>query len=304
MIGSVCITGATGAVGLALINEFLSNGVSVYAICRTDSKRIGRLLGYGDRITVLRADMSDYAGFSVKGLHADAFVHLAWNGTSGADRRDLKKQLTNVGCSLDAVDLAKRMGCHTFIGCGSQSECGHVDAVMNESTCCKPDNGYGISKLAASLMTRVRCHESGMRHIWVRLLSVYGRGDSERSLVSQALRAFRNGVAFETTKGDQIWDYMYSKDVARAFVAVAERGVDGRIYYFSAGDKRSLKDYVLSMKEVVKSRSEIVFGAIPYYANQVMHLEADSSCLKEDTGFVPKWTFEDGIRDMLSEEAL
>jgi len=37
-------------------------------------------------------------------------------------------------------------------------------------------------------------------------------------------------------------------------------------------------------------------GELPYNENQVMHLEADLTALREDTGFEPKVPFEEGIR--------
>lgn len=42
-IKNVIITGPTGAVGIALINECIKNGISVTAVCRKSSKRIDHL---------------------------------------------------------------------------------------------------------------------------------------------------------------------------------------------------------------------------------------------------------------------
>lgn len=35
----VIVTGPTGAIGVALIQELITNNVKVYAVCRKDSKR-------------------------------------------------------------------------------------------------------------------------------------------------------------------------------------------------------------------------------------------------------------------------
>ncbi len=39
----------------------------------------------------------------------------------------------------------------------------------------------------------------------------------------------------------------------------------------------------------------MVLGSIPYGEKQVMHLEADITKLKEDTGWEPEVEFEEGI---------
>ena len=50
---------------------------------------------------------------------------------------------------------------------------------------------------------------------------------------------------------------------------------------------------------MVKSNLPIGFGEIPYYPNQVMHLEADISSLKKDTGFEIEYSFEEGIKETI-----
>lgn len=74
---------------------------------------------------------------------------------------------------------------------------------------------------------------------------------------------------------------------------------NGSIYCLGNGKTRTLKEYVLAVKEIVNPECEIGFGEIDYYPNQVMHLEADISNLVNDTGYIPKYTFEDGIRDLV-----
>ena len=36
----ITITGPTGAIGIALINECITQGIEVYALCRKNSKRV------------------------------------------------------------------------------------------------------------------------------------------------------------------------------------------------------------------------------------------------------------------------
>ena len=97
-----------------------------------------------------------------------------------------------------------------------------------------------------------------------------------------------------------MWDYIYSKDAAYAFRLAAEKGVDGSIYCFGSGQPRLLKDYISAIRDAVDPAAEIGFGELPYYPNQVMHLEADLAGLRLDTGFEPRYTFEEGIRETIA----
>ena len=53
----------------------------------------------------------------------------------------------------------------------------------------------------------------------------------------------------------------------------------------------------MATRDAVDPSIELGIGELDYYPNQVMHLEADISNLTEDTGFVPQYSFEEGIRE-------
>lgn len=293
----VIITGPTGAVGVSLIQELIAHNIEVTAICRPASKRLGsipkhplvRIVECGvDQLLTLKDQLDhDY----------DAFYHFAWDGTYGDSRQDLYRQANNILYTLDAVHLAHAAGCSVFVGAGSQSEFGHVEGVLHPDMPCTPDNGYGIAKLDAGRMSRLECRKLGIRHEWCRIVSLYGPFDGQYTMVMSGIYKMLRGERPQYTKGDQVWDYIYSKDAARAFRLVAEKGKDGSIYCFGTGKPRLLKDYILAIRDAVNPELEVGLGEQPYYPNQVMHLEADISNLTEDTGFVPQYSFEEGIRE-------
>ncbi len=227
----------------------------------------------------------------------DAFYHFAWDGTYGESRQDTYRQALNILYTIDAVHLAHALGCKVFIGAGSQSEFGHVEGVLYPDMPCNPDNGYGIAKLDAGRMSRLECGKLGIRHEWCRIVSLYGPFDGKYTMVMSGIYKMLAGERPQYTKGDQVWDYIYSKDAARAFRLVAEKGKDGEIYCFGTGKTRRLRDYIYAIRDAVDPNIEIGMGELDYYPNQVMHLEADISNLTRDTGFVPQYAFEEGIKE-------
>ena len=224
------ITGATGAVGMALISELTRNGIEVLVLCRPGSGRNARIKT-GELVRMADCDLKDIKNYMpAKGDKYDAFFHFGWMGTTGTARNDMFLQNKNVEYTLDAVNLAHRFGCSVFIGAGSQAEYGRVEGKLSDITPANPEMGYGIAKLCAGRMSRIMCASLGMRHIWARILSVYGPYDGEVSMVTSTLKKMLSGEEPEFTPGEQIWDYMYSEDAARALLALAERGKDGGIY--------------------------------------------------------------------------
>lgn len=305
----IVITGPTGAIGMALIKRCIEEKIHVVAVCHKRSARIEQI-SQNPYVHVVEADLVDLSRLGRKELglaetqSADIFYHFAWEGTTGASRNDMPMQIKNIQHTIDAVELAYRLGCDTFIGAGSQAEYGRVEGMLTARTPVFPENGYGMAKLCAGQMSRQRCGALGMRHIWVRILSVYGPYDGQGSMVMSTIRKLAGGGRAGFTPGEQMWDYLYSADAAAALLLLAERGIHNKTYVLGSGQVKPLKEYVLQIWQAVEEQNgitgEIGLGDVPYSEGQVMYLGADLTELRHDTGFEPKVAFEEGIRNTVS----
>lgn len=298
------ITGATGTIGMALIRVLLQENWSVTALVNPDSRRLERL-PKEDHLQVVRCALGELRTLDSSMIgRADAFFHLGWCGTTGALRNDCHLQSLNVEYSIDAVELAARCGCQVFVGAGSQAEYGRCEGRLTADTPTHPETGYGVAKLCAGQMTRLRCEQLGIRHVWTRILSIYGPYDTENSMIMSGIETLLRGGIPAFTPGEQQWDYLYCEDAARALYLAALRGVSGKIYPVGSGGTRLLKDYIEIMRCSVEHRTgrtaEVGIGRIPYQPGQVMYLCADLSELTQDTGFMPQISFEDGIAQTIN----
>ena len=298
------ITGATGMIGVALAEYLLEQGILVTALVRKNSKKAERLpLHKGlQKVELDLSELSCEEALISSGLldqKQDVFFHLGWDGTFGDCRNNMDLQNNNIRYTLDAVRLAKRLDCQVFVGAGSQAEYGRTTEKLTARTPTFPENGYGIAKLAAGQMSRIFCQSLGIRHEWVRILSIYGAFDLERTMIMSAIRRLTAKEIAEFSKAEQLWDYLYVKDAAKALYLVAAYGRDGAVYPIGSGSARQLKEYIFTIWDKMEREGQISLGAIPYAKNQVMYLCADLSELTRDTGFVPEYTFEKGIEETI-----
>lgn len=301
------ITGASGMIGVALAQQCTAAGEEVLAICHRGSAKNG-VLREMSGVEVLEADLCEYAGLAGerRGKKYDTFYHLAWAGTAGQARNDMILQTDNIRYTLDAVMLAESMGCRTFVGSGSQAEYGRHQEALRSQTPAFPETGYGMAKLCAGQMSRYSCGQKGIKHIWARILSVYGPYGSQ-DMITVALHKLMRGEHVSFTAGEQVWDYLYSEDAARALRLMAERGVSGRTYVLSSGQPLSLKEYLGILyrtvcEEVAREggiAGTVGIGELPYGEGQLMYLAGDITELTRDTGFVSAISFEEGIRKLL-----
>ncbi len=298
-IKKVIVTGATGVVGTALVKELISRNIEVLVLARKNG-RINKIPEH-PLVKIAFCALDEIEGFNLPNEKYDIFFHLGWLGTYGADRNDFSIQSQNVKYTLDAVRLAHRLGCSVFIGTGSQAEngvlpCGEkVSATSPEN----PASAYGKAKLIAGKESYQLCEESGIRHNWCRILSVYGPADAPYTMIMSTLIKMLRNEDCSFTPAEQQWDYIYSGDVAEALLAVAEKGVNGKTYPIGYGKTMQLKEYIKKMSDVTNTQSKCILGAIDYYPNQPMYLCADIESLTNDTGFSPSTTFEKGIKETI-----
>lgn len=291
------VTGASSMIASALIRLLVSEGHEVYALCRPGSAKLDNIIK-NERVHIVQADISDITAVGQGiGCGCDAFFHFAWGGTAGAQRNDSRVQSSNIGYTLDAVDLAHSLGCKVFVGAGSQAEYGRVDGKISPQTSCFPENAYGAAKFAAGHLSRIACAKYGIRHVWARILSVYGIGDNDFTITVSSLRKMLSGQTAQFTPAEQMWDFLYCDDAARAFYLMAENGKDGAVYALGSGRARPLKEYITLMHKASGTESKVEIGALPYNDKQVMYLCADISSLTADTGFVPQISYEEGIKE-------
>lgn len=294
------ITGPTGAIGIALIQMLMEHDVEVTAVCHCGSSRISRI-PVSDKVRIVECDL-DQIRILPEILEHDYEVcyHFAWACTIGDSRNNIDAQLKNIQYTIDVVEVVKALGCRRFIGAGSQAEYGRYEGVLNNETPAFPENGYGIAKLCAGQLSRIRCEQLGVDHIWTRILSVYGPCDGENTLVMSMIAQLLKGERPLCTKGEQIWDYIYSKDAANAFYLLANQGKSGKIYCIGSGKGVPLAEYIKAIRDYVDPAQEIGFGEVPYGEKQVMYLCADTDDLMKDTGFHPSYSFEQGIKETIA----
>lgn len=293
------VTGPTGAIGIALIQELLGQGVKVTAVCHRGSERINRI-PESDMVQIEECNLDElYSLTEILDFDYDIFYHFAWACTVGESRNNIEAQVANLQYTIDAVEVAALLGCKKFIGAGSQAEYGRYEGKLNADVPAFPENGYGMAKLCAGQMSRIRCRQLGIQHIWTRVLSVYGPYDGENTMVISMIRRMLQGERPICTKGEQIWDYIYSRDAAKAFYLLGESGQDGKVYCIGSGQGIPLKEYISTIRKQIDESLEIGFGEVPYSDKQVMYLCADIRELQKDTGFGPEYSFEEGIRETI-----
>jgi nucleoside-diphosphate-sugar epimerase len=83
---------------------------------------------------------------------------------------------------------------------------------------------------------------------------------------------------------------------------IGEKGVDRKIYTLGSGIGKPLKEYLEIIKKLVNPGYIPCYEKIPYNEKSVRYLCADISELSRDTGWKPKISFEEGIKNIVGNQ--
>ena len=229
----IVVTGATSMLGVATIEECLNQGVEVVAIVHRNSKNFYRLPQSG-RLKIIELDLDELKSYTPEINDAEVFYHFAWAATNHAGRLNVDVQEENIRFTLDAVRLAEKFGCRKFVFAGSQAEYGLSDKPLSRQTPICPVTAYGVSKFAAGKLAEMLCDSLGLSFVWSRILSVYGINDGANTLISYVVDCYRKNIQPTLTPCDQIWNYLYVDDAARAFWLLGQCPTQG-VYVVGVG---------------------------------------------------------------------
>ncbi|MDY6355702.1 MAG: NAD(P)-dependent oxidoreductase [Catonella sp.] len=293
---NIVVTGATSMVGEAVIESAISHGDHVLAIVRHNSKKLYRLPD-SNLIRIYEADLDEMSKVKNLSKKYDLFFHFGWGNTNRAFRDDPRLQEENIKYTLDAVDLAHRLGCEKFVLAGLQAEYGLKNELITEETRPEPIAAYGMAKLSAEMLSGKLCEKYGMKHIGLRIFSVYGPYDSDSTLVSYAVDSFLKGEKAEFSKAANIWNYIYSSDAGEMIYRLGSPDVDSGIYCVAGEKSTELKNYILQIVEYFDK--EVLYSFSEESNFKPVNLCVDMSKTIGVTGYRPAVSFRDGIRNII-----
>lgn len=292
------VTGATGFIGKFLVRELLTQNIEVFAIVRPNSRNIGNLPA-GVHAVECSLDRIGELPIYIDERDIDAVFHIAWQGVSDADAHNQDVQIQNLVATLDLIDAMYEMGIKTIIGCGSMHEAEALVEMAEDKVVNNLGFFYKSAKTSAHWMGKAKAGSYGIRFFWP-LINTYGEEESSARLINTIIRKIYKNESPALSAGNQYYDFVHVSDVAHALYLIAQKGVNGTNYTIGSGEAKQLREF---LKIVGKVTNEINGSDIPLGFGKVtsnvisLPIETfDVSKLTRDTGFVPKVSFEDGIR--------
>ena len=216
---NILITGGTGFIGSRLAMKCLERGdsVRIYAQENTEAEKVnaGHLKDKG--VEIILGSMTDRRMVSRAVEDIDIVFHLA-AAQHEANISDEVFYEVNVSGTRDIIEASIKAGVKRFIHGSTIGVYGIVDGLIDETTPCRPDNIYGITKLEGEKLAL--SFRNQLPVTVIRIPEVYGPAD--RRLLKLFKMIQRNRFVM-IGNGKNLHHLIYIDDLIQAFFLAAEK---------------------------------------------------------------------------------
>ena len=280
---NILLTGATGFLGSQIADILVNNDIKLIALKRKNSDCY-RCNSFNNKIDWVDIDVEGYWKEKVINLRPTHIIHSAWIGVKAHERNDIKNQVQNISFLSDLLEISRVIKLTEFISFGSQAEYGILNSKVSENIIVNPVSLYGATKVASQQIIKTFCNSNKINWIWLRLFSFIGENENNNWLIPSLIDKIIKDEVINMTPGEQKYSYMFVKDFALIILKIINSNVESGIYNVSGDELISLKELVDLIGKKLNLSPKINWGALPYRLNQSMHIEGNTSKLRNQIG--------------------
>ena len=166
---------------------------------------------------------------------------------------------------------------------------------FKENDILKPSNPYSASKAAADLLVGSYQRTYGIDSIITRCTNNFGPNQFPEKLIPKTIiRAAQNLKIPLYGDGNQIRSWIHVIDHVSAIDALLSKGKSGEIYNITAWNEISNKNIVEKILKIMKKSFDLI-EFVPDRPGHDKHYSIDSSKIKNEINWIPKYTFDDAL---------
>ncbi len=321
MAERIFVTGAAGLIGRHLVKRLVREGHEV--ICFDLGEQLAR---NGDYFQALEATGSvrleagtilDRTGAAVAMAGADAVFHLAaMLGVRRTEENRLRCLEINFQGTDNILDACVRNRVGRVIVASSSEIYGEpTHNPVSETDEAKGKTVYAISKLGAEELTK----GYGQLYPWLkytitRFFNTYGEGQVAQFVVVKFVKRVlegKNPVVYGD--GTQRRSYCHADDIAEGLLAILRsKKAHNKTYNLgNSNEIASLRELAQKVIDVLAPDSDLTVevngdfeGTDRSASREVYSRYCDTSLVREDLGFRPGITLEDGIRRIAESDVI
>ncbi len=301
----VLVTGGLGFIGSNFVRYILKNYSDIEVI-NVDAMKYGanpnnlRDVESDERYSFVKGDIADYELMFKLVKDVDVVVNFA--AETHVDRSIsnpesfLQSNVVGVFTILEA--LRKNNPDAKLVHISTDEVYGDIiKGSFKEDDRLKPSSPYSASKAAADMFVLAYVRTYGLHAMITRCTNNYGPYQFPEKLIPKTIiRASMNLKIPIYGTGKNVRDWIYVLDHCEAVDLVMREGERGEIYNISSGEEKTNLEVVKTILNIM-GKDESLIEFVEDRPGHDLRYSLDSSKIREELGWKPKHSFEEGIRE-------
>lgn len=300
------ITGIAGFIGSSLARALVAQGHSVRGIDNLSSGKTANLQDIADRVDFCEADLLNDSAVLNACREVDFVLHQAAIPSVVSSIDDpMATHRSNVDGTLHLLLAARDSKVKRVVFASSCAIYGDAELPNREEMRSRPLSPYAVSKITGEHYMESFYRVYGLETVSLRYFNVFGPRQDAGSEYSGVIAKFIGMIAQGNAPtifgdGEQSRDFTFVENVVAAnllaCIAPAE-AVAGQVFNIGSGVGISVNHVYRTLQQMFNFPSPPVFA--PARAGEIRHSYADISLARTKLGYVPRVSFEEGIKRTL-----
>jgi GDP-6-deoxy-D-talose 4-dehydrogenase len=293
----IFITGISGFVGKILHKVLEKRGEEIYGL---DIK------GNGSNIFQVDITNQDQVTKCITNVSPDFIFHLA--AVSRVDLNNPREIFnSNLNGTINLLSAAiKLKKLPRFLFVSSSQVYGIVDKLkqpISEDVRVNPVNMYGASKAAGENVALAFHYEYDLPVVIARPFNHTGRGQALNFIVAKLVQAFKEKKSEIKLGNIQVnRDFLDIRDVVDAYLKIMDNFRSNEVYNISSEKFIRIQEIISLLKEITGHDPKIVTDNVLLRKNEIEYAFGDSSKIKKQLNWTPKYSLTDTLKWMLNEK--
>ncbi|MDR3244615.1 MAG: NAD-dependent epimerase/dehydratase family protein [Elusimicrobiota bacterium] len=285
----VIITGATGLIGKESIKPLQEAGFDIFALTIDD---------YRPSWNINWIDCNLFDTGSVKKAFDEVkpqyLLNFAWATTENYLSSNINFDFLKA--SLDLLKHFKENGGQRAVFAGTCFEYEFKDSHIKETDNLKPETVYAKCKNHLRQLSELYCLQNNISFGWGRIFYAYGIGEYAKRLTALMVHNLKNNQEVIINNGSLLRDYIFSKDIAGAFVKFLDGNTQGAVN-ICKGQTISLSDFAAIF---AKKLDKLQYLKILNKSNNdPLIIAGDNTRLTKEVGYNIQYDYERAADEIL-----
>lgn len=308
----VFITGATGVIGLNLVNQLLSMDANIVAFVRDwvpRTKILGSWLQDSGKVTIVRGELEDYNSIlrTLAEYETECIFHLgAQTIVNVGNRSPLTTFRSNIEGTWNLLEAARVLNTYSDdikCICVASSDKAYGSSHIlpyTEDLPLRGEHPYDVSKSCTDLITQSYALSYQLPTCIARMGNIYGPGDLNfNRIVPGTIKSLIDGKRpVIRSDGKPIREYFFVEDAVDAYLTLAEsmerKKIIGQAFNFSSGERIQVSEMVRNIISLFGSSTEpeILNTSRNEITDQYLSIEKAKKILS----WSPKYSVDKGLK--------